>query len=289
MHSEATLPPGLRSGLKEHQLYGLRWLQGAWQQGMPGVLLADDMGLGKTLQALAFLAWLKESAPADPAPNAGGVLIVAPTSLLHNWKAEHDKHLEQPGLGNVLQVHGSHLKHVRRSAGSGLNVETLRHADWVLTTYETLKGYQTDFASVRFRCLVLDEAQKVKSPDTQVTSATKALNAEFKIAMTGTPVENRRADIWCVSDTVYPGLLGSLKDFSADYERDESREAAARPVRHKRTTCPSLWPNRMPKRRRSDPQKTRTRELLEIRHIWKPAFLFCTLGVTLNNQVRLRI
>lgn len=228
MHSEATLPQGLRSGLKEHQLYGLRWLQGAWQQGMPGVLLADDMGLGKTLQALAFLAWLKESAPADPAPNAGGVLIVAPTSLLHNWKAEHDKHLEQPGLGNVLQVHGSHLKHVRRSAGSGLNVETLRHADWVLTTYETLKGYQTDFASVRFRCLVLDEAQKVKSPDTQVTSATKALNAEFKIAMTGTPVENRRADIWCVSDTVYPGLLGSLKDFSADYERDESREAAAK-------------------------------------------------------------
>jgi len=226
--SAATLPSGLRSGLKAHQLHGLRWLQEAWQQGMPGVLLADDMGLGKTLQALAFLAWLRENAPVNPDPNAGGVLIVAPTSLLYNWKAEHEKHLEQPGLGNVLQVHGSHLRHVRQATGKGLNVETLRQADWVLTTYETLKGYQTDFGSVRFRCVVLDEAQKVKSPDTQVTSATKALNAEFKIAMTGTPVENRRADLWCVSDAVYPGLLGSLKDFSADYERDESREAAAK-------------------------------------------------------------
>jgi hypothetical protein len=228
MHTAATLPSGLRSGLKEHQLHGLRWLQDAWQQGMPGVLLADDMGLGKTLQALTFLAWLKENVPASSDTNAGGVLIVAPTSLLYNWKAEHEKHLEQPGLGDVLQVHGSHLRHVRQPTGKGLNVETLRQADWVLTTYETLKGYQTDFGSIRFRCVVLDEAQKVKSPDTQVTSATKALNAEFKIAMTGTPVENRRADLWCVSDAVYPGLLGSLKDFSADYERDESREAAAK-------------------------------------------------------------
>lgn len=224
----ATLPSGLRSGLKEHQLQGLRWLQEAWLQGMPGVLLADDMGLGKTLQALAFLAWLKENAPASAETNAGGVLIVAPTSLLYNWKAEHEKHLEQPGLGDVLQAHGSHLRQVRKATGSGLEIDALRRADWVLTTYETLKGSQTDFGSVRFRCVVLDEAQKVKSPDTQVTSATKALNAEFKIAMTGTPVENRRADLWCMSDAVYPGLLGSLKDFSADYERDESREAAAK-------------------------------------------------------------
>jgi superfamily II DNA or RNA helicase len=228
LHSASALPSGLRSELKEHQLHGLRWLQDAWKQGMPGVLLADDMGLGKTIQALTFLAWLKENIPASSDTNAGGVLIVAPTSLLYNWKAEHEKHLEQPGLGDVLQVHGSHLRHVRQPTGKGLNVETLRQADWVLTTYETLKGYQTDFGSVRFRCVVLDEAQKVKSPDTQVTSAAKALNAEFKIAMTGTPVENRRADLWCVSDAVYPGLLGSLKDFSADYERDESREAAAK-------------------------------------------------------------
>ncbi len=226
--SAATLPSGLRSGLKEHQLHGLRWLQEAWQQGMPGVLLADDMGLGKTLQALAFLAWLKENAPSSPDLNAGGVLIVAPTSLLYNWKAEHEKHLEQPGLGALLQVHGSHLRQVRRAVGKGLNVEALRQADWVLTTYETLKGYQTDFCSIRFRCVVLDEAQKIKTPGIQVTDAIKALNSEFKIAMTGTPVENRRADLWCISDAVYPRLLGSLKDFSSDYERDESREAAAK-------------------------------------------------------------
>jgi hypothetical protein len=226
--SAAALPSGLISGLKQHQLLGLRWLQDAWQQGMPGVLLADDMGLGKTLQSLAFLAWLKENSPVNSDPNAGGVLIVAPTSLLHNWKAEHDKHLEQAGLGELLQVHGSHLNRVRRANRTGLSVETLRRADWVLTTYETLKGYQTDFCSIRFRCVVLDEAQKIKTPGIQVTDAIKALNAEFKIAMTGTPVENRRADLWCISDAVYPRLLGSLKDFSAAYESDESPEAAAR-------------------------------------------------------------
>jgi SNF2 family DNA or RNA helicase len=192
------------------------------------VLLADDMGLGKTLQALAFLLWLRENAAADPSPQAGGCLIVAPTSLLHNWKAEHDKHLELPGLGDVLQVHGSHLRHARRSDGEGLDSDKLRKAAWVLTTYETLKGYQQAFAGVRFRCVVFDEAQKIKSPDTQVTDAAKSMNAEFKIAMTGTPVENRRADLWCISDGIYGGLLGSLKDFSLAYEKDESMEAAQR-------------------------------------------------------------
>lgn len=226
--SKVIMPSGLITGLKDHQLHGLRWLQNAWHQGMPGVLLADDMGLGKTLQALAFLAWIKENTRASSDPNGGGVLIVAPTSLLHNWQAEVRKHLEPPGLGEVLEVHGSNLRRIRSASGPGLDVGALRRAEWVLTTYETLKGYQTDFGSVRFRCMVLDEAQKVKSPDSQVTSATKAINADFKIAMTGTPVENRRADLWCVSDAVYPGLLGSLKEFSLAYEKDESPEAAAK-------------------------------------------------------------
>ncbi|HBJ84206.1 MAG TPA: ATP-dependent helicase [Verrucomicrobiales bacterium] len=226
--TQSTLPAGLRSGLKEHQIQGLRWMQDAWKDGMPGVLLADDMGLGKTLQALAFLLWQRENSPSDPSPQAGGCLIVAPTALLLNWKAEHDKHLDQPGLGDVLQVHGSHLRHARRADGQGLDSDKLRRAAWVLTTYETLKGYQQAFAEVRFRCVVMDEAQKIKSPDTQVTDAAKSLNADFKIAMTGTPVENRRADLWCVSDAVYPGLLGSLKEFSAAYEKDETLEAASK-------------------------------------------------------------
>ncbi|RYD48291.1 MAG: DEAD/DEAH box helicase, partial [Verrucomicrobiaceae bacterium] len=226
--SSAAVPTCLRTALKDHQIHGLRWLQDAWHQGMPGLLLADDMGLGKTLQALTFLAWLRENTRLDPGPNEGGILIVAPTALLRNWKAEAEKHLEEPGLGEVLEIHGSSLRRVRHPSGQGLNVDLLRQADCLLTTYETLQGYQTDFGSIRFRCLVLDEAQKVKSPDTQVTSAIKAVNADFKIAMTGTPVENRRADLWCVSDTVYPGLLGSLKEFSQAYEKDESHEAAAK-------------------------------------------------------------
>ena len=217
----ACLPSGLLTNLKTHQIDGLQWLQESWQQGMPGVLLADDMGLGKTLQALAFLVWLKENGPANSDQNAGGVLIVAPTSLLRNWKAEHDMHFSQPGLGELKQVHGSCIAKMRQGDGKGLDAERLRRADWVLTTYETLNRFQDAFAKVRFRCVVLDEAQKVKTPGTQVRDATLALNADFKIAMTGTPVENRRSDLWCISDAVYPSLLGSLKEFSEIYEKDE--------------------------------------------------------------------
>lgn len=217
----ACLPSGLLTNLKTHQIDGLKWLQESWRQGMPGVLLADDMGLGKTLQALTFLAWLKENGPANSDPNAGGILIVAPTSLLRNWKAEHDMHFSQPGLGELRQVHGSCIAKMRDGDGKGLDAEKLRRGDWVLTTYETLNRFQDAFAKVRFRCVVLDEAQKVKTPGTQVRDAALALNADFKIAMTGTPVENRRSDLWCISDAVYPSLLGSLKEFSEVYEKEE--------------------------------------------------------------------
>lgn len=222
------LPSALLTTLKTHQIDGLKWLQDSWQQGMPGVLLADDMGLGKTLQALAFLVWLKENGPANPDQNAGGVMIVAPTSLLRNWKAEHDMHFSKPGLGELMQVHGSCIAKIRDVDGKGLDAEKLRRADWVLTTYETLNRSQDAFAKVRFRCVVLDEAQKVKTPGTQVRDATLALNADFKIAMTGTPVENRRSDLWCISDAVYPSLLGSLKEFSEVYEKEECANSVRR-------------------------------------------------------------
>jgi len=133
--------------LKTHQLAGLAWLQDAWRQGRPGVLLADDMGLGKTLQALAFLAWLREGmaiSVVSPAP----VLIVAPTGLLENWREEHDRHLAKPGLGRLLRAYGKDLAQhriVSADGQPGLAPDALRSAEWVLTTYETLRDYDKDF------------------------------------------------------------------------------------------------------------------------------------------------
>src|SRR6266404_7554492 len=219
-------PARLATKLKLHQIEGLDWLQKAWTSGRPGVLLADDMGLGKTFQSLAFLAWLREgmaSAAIDRAP----ILVVAPTGLLENWRAEHDRHLSTPGLGHCLQAYGRALANIRKVSCEGrpsVDAETLRQADWVLTTYETLRDYDRDFGQVRFSALLFDEAQKIKTPGVRVTDAAKAMNAEFRLALTGTPVENRLADLWCITDAVHPACLGDLRTFSASYEKEPDLE-----------------------------------------------------------------
>jgi hypothetical protein len=218
----------LRTTLKEHQAEGLVWLQRNWVSGSPGVLLADDMGLGKTLQGLAFLAWLRSGMVARDLPQAP-VLIVAPTGLLENWRAEHERHLVSPGLGRLVQAYGKGLTALRLSSGGtpGLDLTALRGAEWILTTYETLRDHDRDFGSVRFAAMVLDEAQKVKTPGIRLTDAVKAMNADFRVALTGTPVENRLADLWCIVDGVAPGHLGDLRRFSASYETSPTVERLA--------------------------------------------------------------
>jgi hypothetical protein len=206
--------------LKPHQQEGLDWLMRAWREGQPGVLLADDMGLGKTLQALAFLAWLRLGMAAGTIARAP-LLVVAPTGLLENWRAEHDRHLAAPGLGACLRAYGAGLAALRtsRDDGSpGLDTSRIAASDWVLTTYETLRDHDRDFGAVRFAAALFDEAQKIKSPAARMTDAAKAMNADFRIALTGTPVENRLADLWCIVDGLHPGCLGELRGFSARYE-----------------------------------------------------------------------
>lgn len=224
----AAIPKSLRTPLKQHQQEGLAWLQRNWMVGSPGVLLADEMGLGKTLQGLAFLAWLREGMAAGDIPRAP-VLIVAPTGLLENWRAEHERHLAAPGLGRLVPAYGKGLAALRLpSGGPGrLDLAALREADWILTTYETLRDHDRDFGAVRFAAMLLDEAQKVKTPGIRLTDAAKAMNADFRVALTGTPVENRLADLWCIVDTVAPGHLGDLRRFSATYEAAPSLERLA--------------------------------------------------------------
>ena len=223
----STAAPDLRTELLQHQQEGLAWLQGHWEAGNWGALLADDMGLGKTLEALAFLSSLKRYAKTLGLPHQP-MLVVAPTGLLRNWKDEHDKHLSGAGLGCVIEAHGTALRDLRTGAsgrggelGGGqplLDLEALRAADWVLTTYETLRDYQHSFGRVRWRVGVFDEAQKIKNPGARLTDAALAVNIDFALLMTGTPVENRLGDIWSMLDRAEPGMFGTLKDFSQRYE-----------------------------------------------------------------------
>jgi SNF2 family DNA or RNA helicase len=166
---------------------------------------------------------------------------------LNNWLAEHDKHLKEPGLGEILQVHGQQLADLRSGRRTAAELELgiptldtsrMRAADWVLTTYETLRDYQHSFGAITWDVLVLDEAQKIKNPQTLLTDAAKAINADFTVALTGTPVENRLADLWTIVDTVEPGRLGSLKEFVAKYEPGGGINQDALGALKTRLVCP---------------------------------------------------
>ena len=213
------IPGNLKSSPKPHQIAGFNWLVSCWRAGMPGALLADDMGLGKTFQALAFLAWLRTE-QASPKP----VLIVAPTGLLANWKAEIEQHLEPGALGPVVSAYGAGLHRMREEAGRDIEIgqaamagDVWAHAGIVLTTFETMRDYHLSFARQPFAAIIYDEVQKLKNPASQMTRAGKTLNARFQLAMTGTPVENRLQDLWSIFDVIHPGLLGSSKAFEARY------------------------------------------------------------------------
>ncbi|MBO6857456.1 MAG: DEAD/DEAH box helicase [Roseibium sp.] len=215
---------------KPHQTEGFDWLISCYASGWPGCLLADDMGLGKTFQTLAFLAWNKvnrHSLGQDVGAHNKPILIVAPTALLRNWIDETETHLADDVLGSRLDAFGSALRHLKMpkdqhwSEEDALDVARIRSADWVLTTYETLANYHRAFARVSFSVVVFDEAQKIKSPGAINTQSAKAMNAEFVLALTGTPIENRLADLWCIMDRVVPGYLGDLKGFVQRYENSD--------------------------------------------------------------------
>lgn len=224
------LPMGLRDSitLKQHQLQGVAWLQNLWQNAPEycrGALLADDMGLGKTLQILTFMARCLEENP-----NIEPMLVVAPVSLLENWQEEINKFFK-PGALPVLMLYGSNLRSkkldkssidpqlVREGLVTFLVPNWIGDAKIVLTTYETLRDLEFSLAAQHWSVMVCDEAQKIKNPGALVTRSAKKQNVRFKIACTGTPVENSLVDLWCLFDFIQPGLLGALNDFGARYRR----------------------------------------------------------------------
>ena len=208
--------PFLQEGfaLKEHQEEGVAWLQHMYNSKASGCLMADDMGLGKTLQILYFIDWHSRKYP-----NHKPYLIVAPVSLLENWENEYNRFFMTPRLF----IDRLTSKDVPRQFNRDI-VDRMQKMDIILTNYESLRISQLNFCAVEFDIVALDEAQKIKTPGTMVTNAAKALKSNFKVAMTGTPVENSLLDLWCIMDFCVPGLLGNAKAFAAHYQNPLKKE-----------------------------------------------------------------
>ena len=201
---------GLNATLRPYQQAGVRWLYFLHRLRL-GACLADDMGLGKTIQVLALLLVLKREGVPGPAERHPSVLV-APASLLANWAAEVERFA--PDL-SVLIAHPSAMRATDLKA---VDSERLANVDLVITSYGALLRYPW-LANTPWRVAVLDEAQAIKNPGAKQTRAVKQLSAQTRIALTGTPVENRLSDLWSIFDFTHPGLLGSDKAFSAYAKR----------------------------------------------------------------------
>ena len=200
----ACVEPGraLHGTLRPYQQVGVRWLHLLSKLGL-GACLADDMGLGKTIQVLALLL-VRKTEKTDPQRPS---LLVAPASLLANWAAEIERFA--PSL-NALVAHPSTMPADELKT---LPAERLASFDLVITSYGSLLRLPW-LAGTRWHLVVVDEAQAIKNPGAKQTRAAKSLTCDARIALTGTPVENRLSDLWSIFDFINPGLLGSAKTFS---------------------------------------------------------------------------
>ncbi len=191
-------PEGFEGQLRPYQAKGVSWLSFLEQWGL-GACLADDMGLGKTIQLIAFLLYLKQEKALG-----GPVLLVCPTSVLSNWQREVKKF--GPALKSLI-YHGD-----QRPKGAAL-VKATEKLDLIITSYTLVQRDLKDLKKVEWRGMVLDEAQNIKNPSAKQSIAVREVESEFRIALTGTPVENRLAELWAIMDFLNPGYLGPLNFF----------------------------------------------------------------------------
>lgn len=205
------VPASLAGTLRSYQVDGFRWLQTLGRFGFGGIL-ADDMGLGKTLQMIAHILACKEGGEKEP------TLVVCPASLVYNWMAELARF--SPTL-DAQAILGS--KAARRSL-----IEQAGAHDVLVTSYDLMRRDVEELSEVAFARIVLDEAHYIKNARTQVARAAKCLNGREHFALTGTPVENRLAELWSIFDFLMPGILGSREEFAKRFEGPvEHGEASA--------------------------------------------------------------
>lgn len=197
----ALLPPpqGLAATLRPYQQYGYSWLHFARRLGM-GVILADDMGLGKTIQTLTLFQQMKEEAGQLPEP----ILLICPTSVVTNWEMEKRKFA--PGLQTLVHQGGDRLRDKAFLAAA-------QGSDLVLTSYALARRDGETLQQVNWLGIVLDEAQNIKNANTKQARLIRSLPTSFRLALTGTPVENRLTELWSIMHFLNPGFLGGPKRF----------------------------------------------------------------------------
>ncbi len=207
---QADLPAAFNGELREYQLEGYRWMARLAEWGA-GACLADDMGLGKTVQALALLVRRGSLGPA---------LVVAPTSVCHNWMAETARFA--PGLRMLSFKDGNRAEQVQQ----------LRQGDVLILSYSLLRQEDTALSGVKWATVVLDEAQAIKNVSAKRSKAAMSLEAGFRLITTGTPIENHLGELWNLFRFINPHLLGSWRKFherfAAPIEREHDAEASER-------------------------------------------------------------
>jgi superfamily II DNA or RNA helicase len=214
----AKLPECLRAELRPYQKEGFDFLAHLVEVKLGGIL-ADDMGLGKTLQTLTWLAWLKDRNKKNPKPS----LVICPASVLHNWRREAERFT--PTMKVLVLESGAARHNLRKQ---------IPQNDIIVTNYALLRRDLEEFHKFSFRSVILDEAQFIKNPGAQVTQSVKQLKCEYKIALTGTPLENRLLDLWSIVDFIQPGYLGNQEQFLETYEpRGEHAESEQRIARRR--------------------------------------------------------
>lgn len=195
---DVPLPQGLRGELREYQAKGFNWLWFLYSYGLNGIL-ADDMGLGKTVQALSLLQKAREKDGQEPN------LVICPTSVVFNWESEIDKFT--PNL-MYLNITGPDRKHL---------FNRIKDNDIVITSYALLRRDIDEYKKHKFRSVILDESQNIKNYESLTSQSSKQLNASHRLAMSGTPIENRLSELWSVFDFLMPGFMYDLSEFNYRY------------------------------------------------------------------------
>ncbi len=263
---EGPPPAGLQASLREYQLAGLRWMRSLAQSGLHGIL-ADDMGLGKTLQTLAFLLGEMERGAGLPS------LVVAPTSVIPNWQAEARRFAPQL---RVLTLDGPS----RRD-----RMEDIPAAHLVLTSYALLHRDAQTLATHRFHTIVLDEAQHIKNPDAKVAQAARALTANHRFCLSGTPVENHLGELWSLMRFLEPGLLGSAERFNRHYRKPVEKDGDLQRLADLRSRlAPLILRRTKDEVARELPPKTFLLHHIDLHPSQKD--LYETVRATMNRRVR---
>lgn len=215
-------PDSFRGTLRPYQVEGISWLMFLRECGLGGCL-ADDMGLGKTIQMITYLLLLREKRLSEGTTDPSPSLLICPTSVLGNWQKELQR------FAPDLRVH---LHYGPGRAKGERFAESCRGSDLVLTTYTLAHLDEAELSSLHWESICLDEAQNIKNAYTKQASSIRKLTGQHRIALTGTPIENRLTELWSIFDFLNPGYLGTLRDFTQRYvgaiERTQDQELIAK-------------------------------------------------------------